>query len=226
MSELPFELRKLPRSALTILRYLGSQPGNPPASVDTITQATGLSQRAFGKAIRRLVTNYYLDMVDTGVYTLSVNGREMARVLLEHARASQEKSRGEAPAAAYKRKLSVVLPRGVVKGRRFYMHAAVTAPPGVSPLPAPARLTLRVTAWGATVTRPEQELRVPPSGNGRPISFELVPQHAGAVRIQVKAFQNQSYASATPVGGMYFDISAAGPADATYRAFGAELTLR
>lgn len=67
---LPPDLQKLPPQALDVIRYLSTQEGS--VHIDAILDKTGLSERSFGKAIRRLVTGYYVDMPEPGCYALSV----------------------------------------------------------------------------------------------------------------------------------------------------------
>jgi hypothetical protein len=79
---LSLDLQKLPPQALDIIRYLATTTQG--ADVDEIIQGTGLSERAFGKAIRRLVTRYYVQMPSQGYYVLTNNGKEAAEVILEY----------------------------------------------------------------------------------------------------------------------------------------------
>ena len=77
---LPFDLQKLPPGALEVLRDLGSMT-DVEASADTIIRRTGLSERTFRKAIRRLVTRHYVAMTDRDVYSLAPSGREAVDAL-------------------------------------------------------------------------------------------------------------------------------------------------
>lgn len=82
MLGLPLELQKLPPQALDVIRYLGRLEGG--ATTDQIIEDTGLSERSFGKAIRRLVTRYYVEMPAQGYYTLTASGQEAVRALREY----------------------------------------------------------------------------------------------------------------------------------------------
>ena len=70
---LPADLQKLPPQALDVLRILDGREGG--LDTEAILSGTGLSERAFGKAIRRLVTRYYVAMPRDGVYALTKTGR-------------------------------------------------------------------------------------------------------------------------------------------------------
>jgi Mn-dependent DtxR family transcriptional regulator len=82
MSPLPPDLQKLPPQALDVIRYLNTRDGK--GTVDEIIEGTGLSARAFRKAIRRLVTRYYAEMPEPDFYTLTANGRQAAEDLLAY----------------------------------------------------------------------------------------------------------------------------------------------
>ncbi len=69
-----YQLKTLPPEALAVIRFYGTQEGAI-AHASDITRATGLSERAFGRAIRRLVTRGYLNMDGEGRYRLTDLGR-------------------------------------------------------------------------------------------------------------------------------------------------------
>ncbi len=80
---LPFELTTFPSGALDIIRYLAKQDSY--AAFDTeIIAALGLSDRAFGKALRRLVTREYVEMQYDGSYALTETGIEAAEAIAAH----------------------------------------------------------------------------------------------------------------------------------------------
>jgi len=80
---LPYELTTFPAGALDIIRYLAGQDSY--AAFDTeIIAALGLSDRAFGKALRRLVTREYVEMQYDGSYALTETGLEAAEAIAAH----------------------------------------------------------------------------------------------------------------------------------------------
>ncbi len=80
---LPYELTTFPTGALDIIRYLAGQDSY--AAFDTeIIAALGLSDRAFGKALRRLVTREYVEMQYDGSYALTETGLEAAEAIAAH----------------------------------------------------------------------------------------------------------------------------------------------
>ena len=72
--ELPFYLRILPPEALEVLAYY-RRLGNNLALADALMASTGLSDRGFGKAIRRLVTKGYLVLDGEQRYRLTEHGQ-------------------------------------------------------------------------------------------------------------------------------------------------------
>src|SRR5688572_21605659 len=89
--EMPFHLKTLPPDALEILRYYGRSETNI-ALADDICDNTGLSDRGFGKAIRRLVTKNYLVMDGEQRYRLSDHGQ---RAVEDLAAAGELESSGD-----------------------------------------------------------------------------------------------------------------------------------
>lgn len=72
--DLPFYLRILPSEALEVLAYYRRRGSNL-AYADVMITATGLSERGFGKAIRRLVTKGYLVLDGDQRYRLTEHGQ-------------------------------------------------------------------------------------------------------------------------------------------------------
>ncbi len=81
--ELPYHLKALPPEALDVLRYFSKISGIA-AHADDITAGADLSDRGFGKAIRRLVTKGYLTMGGEQYYRLSDSGRRAVDDLINY----------------------------------------------------------------------------------------------------------------------------------------------
>src|SRR5690242_4154340 len=81
--DLPFHLKALPPEALDVLRYFGKL-NDPVAHAMKITDEVGLSDRTFGKVIRRLVTKGYLQMDGDQAYRLSESGMDAVDELAEY----------------------------------------------------------------------------------------------------------------------------------------------
>src|SRR5437016_2736496 len=81
--ELPFHLKALPPEALDVLRYFGNID-MPIAHAEDITEGVGLTDRTFGKVIRRLVTKGYLQMDGDQAYRLSDQGHKAVEDIAEY----------------------------------------------------------------------------------------------------------------------------------------------
>src|SRR3982751_2538155 len=115
--DLPFHLKALPPEALDVLRYFGKL-NDPVAHAMKITDEVGLSDRTFGKVIRRLVTKGYLQMDGDQAYRLSESGQDAVDELLEYdAEFPADKAARQAPVEEkVSRKLVLVVPKTLQSG--------------------------------------------------------------------------------------------------------------
>ncbi len=210
MSELPPDIRKLPSKALDVLRFLGTQPAG--ASVDAIITGTGLSDRGCRKAIRRLVTRYYLEMPEREYYVLSARGQEAVQILREFDNAetfptAPPETTQTRPEHA--RRLSVFLPKALVVGLKARFQAGFGPPlPEGAPLRQAARLALRLNMPHCDVQPTEHRLQIEPKqGAVGPISFRVLPRRAQTVRVKLSVYQWVATQEWLPLGGMFFDLS-------------------
>ena len=229
MSALPLELQKLPPQALDVVRYLGQHLSG--AWVDDILEGTGLSERGFGKAIRRLVTRYYVEMPDQGFYRLTALGQQAA----EDLRAFDGEEAPAAPSAetvsklTHIRQLAVVGPKELVAGSESVLHMGFNASADAqNPLKEAGRMILRLSAPGCDVEPVERPLEVAVTAPAGPVRFRLTARQAGSVRIKIEVFQLIAVGDLQPVGGLFFDLTVAGfptPASGEMQALGAQVRL-
>jgi hypothetical protein len=232
---LPLELQKLPPQALDVIRYLDGRDSG--ADVATILWGTGLSERALGKAIRRLVTRYYVQLLGQGVYALTQIGKQAAQEI----RAYDTGTPGESPAAVsgtpavaapaerHPRRLSVWVAHELVVGMKAMLLVGFNAPVGDSiALQQPARLVLRLSAPGCDVEPVERPLDVAVERPAGPVQFRVVPRREGLVRIKIEADQLVTLHELVPLGGIYFDLRVSlypTPHSAKFHALGAPVGL-
>jgi hypothetical protein len=226
---LPYNLQKLPPEAIEVLRYMGTVPS---ANADTMHDGTGLAQRTVGKVIRRLVTLDYIHVGASGDYELTTDGKIAVKQIAEYDTAVGNKKEEKPKATTFPRRLTVVMPRQIVTGKATDLYIGVN-PPGSKDhdkLPSAARLELKVTAVGGTLSTQSASLEVPPDKAATPSRVSLTPAQAGRpVRVRVDVFQSFEFDTVESLGGMYFDVPvlAAGSAvDAGTRAVGMELMLK
>ena len=155
---LPFELTVLPPHALDILRFLGERD-NYAAFDGEIIDALEVSDRGFGKAIRRLVTKEYVEMQYDGSYVLTRIGIEAAEAIVAHDEealadtdldedALEEEAVEEVePIEPVARNVIVVYPRNFKAGRPGYVFVRVDVPALEGPaLIKPAELRVELHA--------------------------------------------------------------------------------
>jgi predicted transcriptional regulator len=238
---LPFELQRLLPQALDVLRYLGTGEGG--ATTEQIMQGTGLSERTSGKAIRNLVTRYYLEMPEQGYYLLTERGWQAVQDLraydgdkpytpaapAETPGVSAAPPAGPAPGPRHARRLSIFLPREFVIGSTAILRAGFDSPADDRvPLAQPGRVILRLNAAYCDVEPSERPLEVAGSASAGPVRFRVTPYREGEVRLKLEAFQLVGGEVLLPVGGMYFDLNVASfptPLSAEFQTLGALVGL-
>jgi len=201
-------------------------------------RATGQSERAFGRAIRRLVTLRLVNMPVPGRYALTERGREaLAAWGMDVAPAAPvaDDPPGEPPAAtppdspSVARTLTVLVAEELVAGTGAILMAGFNAPRGGDTThPAPRDVVLRVSAPGAEVSPAEQPLDVPADAAAGPVRFKVTPSEPGRLRISLHVLQPDGRALAV-VDGMYFDLRVQPyptPRSAELQSLGAVVHLR
>ncbi len=209
MTELPPELRKLPPKALDVLRFLGTQPAG--ASVSDIISGTGLSDRGCRKAIRRLVTRYYLEMPEREYYTLSARGQEAVQTLraLDDATTTPVfPSTSPSSRPGHARRLSIFLPKALAVGLAAKFQVGFGPPLAESvPLRQAAQVVLKLSVPHCDVQPPEHVLEVTnEQGAVGPVGFRVQAERAQKVRVELTVYQRTAAPELLPLGGMFFDL--------------------
>src|SRR5512142_2699119 len=119
--DLPFHLRALPPEALDVLRFFSGLE-EPMAHASYIMDELHLSERAFGKVVRRLVTKGYLQMGGDQIYRLTDYGQSSIEELAAYEDENPPESLddGPVPVVAERqvfRRMVMVLPRCLVAGK-------------------------------------------------------------------------------------------------------------
>ncbi len=224
---LPYNLQKLPPEALDVLRYLGK---TPTASADALQMGTRHAPRTIGKAIRRLVNYDYIVLGLDGSYQLTTDGKLAVQQIAEYDAAGPDTGHKRKETQNFQRRLAVVLPRVLPPGRPTDLYIGVNPPNTDSRLLGAARVELRVSAVGGSLSRSTLSLEIPPDRAAQPGKVSLTPAQPGrAVRVRIDAFQAFEFDSLEPLGGMYFDAqvtSDTARADASTRAVSMDLLLK
>lgn len=221
------DLQKLPPQAISIIRFLAGCDG---AATSEIARHADLSERAFGKAIRALVTRRFAEMPQPGVYRLSARGRE-ALDHLEPVPAAQPAPAPVNPApleipATAERRLSVLVAQEWVRHLPAKLMAGFDAAPGprLDTAPDAAQdVVLRVQAPGCLVEPDEHTLAVPARRPAGPVQFRLTPHEGQQIRVRVEVYRD-----AALLGGLVFDVPVndlPSPRSAQFHALGAPVRL-
>lgn len=227
--DLPFHLKALPPEALDVLRYFGKL-NEPVAHAVVIGDEVGLSDRTFGKVIRRLVTKGYLQMDGDQAYRLSDSGQEAVEELLAYdAEFPAEKAVRKAPVAEkVTRQMVLVAPRKLQSGTGANIIVGFEPAKPQQGLDEAADVVIRLSVVNAEPTRP-QESSLGLENTSAYRTFTITPGSFNKARIKVQAFQlGPNPDDISVAGGMYVDVdvvAAAGGEEKVFAAYRTDLTL-
>lgn len=223
--ELPYHLKTLPDDALDVIRFLGTLD-DATANVDDICENVGLSDRGFGKMIRRLVTKGYVVMDGSQIYRLTEQGHEAAEDLAMYdANATDDDDGGAEDTELIPRRLVLVLPRTLVADEPTRVFVGFDAQPAMSEA---ADIVVRLSVvHGEPKTPQEQSFEL--MNHAAHQAFWVTPGRFTQTRIRVQVFQlgpNPDDISIS--GGLYVDVDVAASADngdTALVAYGADIAV-
>lgn len=224
--EMPLSLQTLPAEALDILRYYG-RTGIAAAHADDITEGTALSDRGFGKGIRRLVTRNYLSMAGEQVYRLTEQGYRAVSALQEYDLAAPEDD-GRPEPRYVRRRLLIIAPATLLSGQPTSITIGIDDAQGEDIIGDTVNIHLRVTAIN-TEEPADMETTLVLSNRYTSQTLEVTAGLYTRVRLRAELFQEQPDEQYAPVGGIYVDLPVkATPenADSTLTAYGTDFYIR
>ncbi|MBN1287939.1 MAG: hypothetical protein JXB47_21250 [Anaerolineae bacterium] len=185
-----------------------------------------MSDRAFGKAIRRLVTRNYLSMDLDGAYRLTPEGIKAAKIIarVDELNPRARKAAGEAEDTV-SRRLTVVVPRLLGVGSPAQLYAGIEAPDARQHLNGATSVVLRVEGINCSVSPVEHTLSVPQNAAAQPAAFTVIPDGIGQGRVRMRAYQLLRSDEVREVGGMYFDFLVDDTPSTALQAVGIDLDL-
>lgn len=226
--ELPFHLKALPPEALDVLRFYNAGDLSI-AHAEEIMEGVGLSERLFGKIIRRLVTKGYLQMDGDQAYRLSDHGQEAVDTLAEYdSDAPAEKTQRQASEEeTVTRRMVLVAPSPFVAGEAADVQIGFHPAASGQKLSGAAEVVLRVSVVNAELARP-QEAALELDNDSAYSSFKITPGVFNKLRIRVQAFQlGPNPDDIAVAGGMYVDAPVAPMADGEKSAaYGTDVTFK
>jgi hypothetical protein len=227
---MPSNLQNLPPEVLDVLRFYGAT-GQTSAHADEIIERTGLSDRGFGKAIRRLVTSTYLVMDGDQVYRLSDAGRRAVGDVLEYDLDTPPQDRVTSSAAAsgqraVTRRLVLVAPAELKPNEPATVQIGFAGAEFGGPLSGPAPIVVRFSALHAEAAPPtETTLQV----NNEPVqaAFRVTPGVFTTARLRVELLQSDEFGyELEPCGGMYVDVPVSAAGSPERAAHGVSVAIR
>jgi len=226
MAELPFHLKRFEpvKGALDTLRYL-AEAGDEYPDADDLIDELGISERAFNKAIRRLVTLGYVQMSADGLYQLTHNGEKSVVELAEYDAAAGGGAPVTTSSNKIQRRLVLAVPRTLVARETAPLHIGFHPDDGNS-LSSPANLVLRVDAINAEVEGGNDDM-LQLGNDSAAAQLSVTASTYDQARIRVQILQLSSAGDdVSKSGGLYVDLdvlSSGEPGQMT--AFGATIEL-
>ena len=221
--ELPSHLKKLLPDALDILRHL-YQADDMLAASDEICEAVGLSERGFGKHIRRLVTAGYIVMDGDQIYRLTVKGSEVAGELAEYdENAPADDGTDEIESVQqYTRRLVVAMPR------TLQTAAPARVIVGIGPDAQQTTATEVVTRLSVVNGEPAtpQEVTFALDGAAAKQDFLVTAGNFTRARVKIEVYQlGPNPGDIAVAGGMYVDVDITAQANDDLTAYGADIAI-
>ena len=226
--DMPHHLRTLPPEALDILRYFHTLSTSS-AHAEQIIEGAGLSDRGFGKAIRRLVTKNYLVMDGEQVYRLSDNGKRVVAELNnydENAPEEEETPESDEPRFVI-RHLVLVTPRVLQAGQPTNVFVGFDDADDDEVVTAPFEVILRLSVLHGEPDETKETSLVVENRAAHQV-FEVTAGNYTKLRVRVQVCQiRDGEAEQEACNGLYTDLPVGvGEVDSTLIAFGTNLTLR
>lgn len=203
MPQLSAELQRFQhlKGAFDIIRYLGEI--DQPADADLICDDLDMTERRFGKAIKRLVTRSYVQMNSDYEYFLTQSGEDAAEELDDY----YADGGGQSKVSDNKisRRLHVALPRQLSAGHTTPLYVGIEADISAS-LSTPADIVLRVSAINGLLND-DSDAMLKLNNQALVQNLELTPAMFSQVRLKVQVFQIAANGEDIEVsGGLYVDV--------------------
>jgi predicted transcriptional regulator len=223
MAELPYHLRTLPPEALDILRYYSTLSTNV-AYTNSIMDGADLSDRGFGKAIRRLVTKNYLVMDSDQRYRLTEQGNQAVAEIKKAGGGPTRAPRRIPRMVQAQRRLVMTLPQPLVAGELMEANIGFLDAEDDQVLPEPMTLLLRLGAINGQPW-PAQEASFTLQNRRAYEKFDIMAGEYELMRLRVQVYQfDEDSGDVQPVGGMYVDVPVTTDATrSTLTAYGVDL---
>lgn len=201
--EMPYSLQTLPPEAIDILRFYSASELDT-AHADEIVEGANLTDRGFGKGIRRLVTKNYLVMSSDQVYRLTDAGKRVVAELRNYADEPAPVAR-KPEARFVRRRLVLVTPRILPANHAVQVVVGFNEASDEEDLQAPVNMQVRLAAINGEVASGETSFML--TNRHVQHSFEVSAGAYTAARLRIEARQYQDDSDSFEFcGGMYVDL--------------------
>ena len=226
--ELSYQLQTLEplKGALDIVRFFGKLD-QPTANADEICTELDLTERSFGKAIRRLVTKGFVQMDGNQVYRLTEQGQRAVEELTEYDAQGPVETEADAEIVeTVNRRLVMVLPEKLVAGQEANVYVGFNTVTNGDSLDSPADMVVRLSVVNGEPSI-SQEAMLELSNEAAQSAFRVIPGYYTQIRIRVQVFQvGPNPDDISVAGGMYVDADVVASDEiAELTAFGADVAI-
>ncbi len=201
--EMPYSLQTLPPEAVDILRFYAAHALDT-AHADEIVDGANLSERGFGKGIRRLVTKNYLVMSSDQVYRLTDGGKRVVAEVRDYA-AEPSPAPSKPEARFVRRRLVLVTPRILPANRAVQVVVGFDEADEAEELQAPVNMQISLVVINGEVTSGEVSFMLTNRHIQQPFDISAGSYSAARLRIEARQYQDDSDAFEF-CGGMYVDL--------------------
>ncbi|MCC6614417.1 MAG: hypothetical protein IT320_13130 [Anaerolineae bacterium] len=208
--EMPFHLKTLPSEALDILRFFAEHNENV-AHTNAMIDGTGLNERRFGVALRRLVTKGYLIMDGYQTYRLSDNGRRAVDDLAAYDESEPEAAQAANESRIITRRLVLVVPRTLLSGQPTNVFVGFDEPEDTEYIEEPLNLLIRMQVVNSSEDiNPNKDSAMLLDNKAARQVFEIIAGAYTKLRLRCFVYQIENEEDApTMAGGMYVDLNIA-----------------
>lgn len=230
------QLKTLPEEAVDILRYFHTS-GESSAHAETIMAGAGLSERGFGKGIRRLVTKSYVALDGDQVYRLTEAGRRLVDVVesvsaSEIADDSPDDQAEEAAAAPraerrfVRRRLIVALPQPLIAQQPTHLHVGFAEAENSERAAGSIPILVRINLLNGEPSQPIETALLVENRTVHQV-YEITAGDASAARVRVQVAQaDEDETEQRSRGGLYIDVPVEKvTVSQTMTAYGADVLL-
>ena len=219
--DLPSHLKTLPPGALEVIRYL-STADELTASREAICGDLDISERGFGKIIRRLVTKSYVIMDGDQVYRLTDQGASVAEEIAGVDLGVELGDLDDGDSRQWTRHLVLVLPQPLQSGQPAHVIVGIHE---LDEQDGSAEIVARLSVVNGEPETPQEAIFELEAEAARQ-DFLVTAGSFNKARVKVEVYQlGPNEGDIAVAGGMYVDVPVSDIAQGNLAAYGADITV-